>query len=69
VLRFIAIVGDGPLLLLITGAMGDAGFYSTTAALVESEDLRKYTTDDKDYVIKYFMRLMDHVSTEALRFY
>jgi pimeloyl-ACP methyl ester carboxylesterase len=26
--------GNGPLLLLITGAMGDAGFYSSTAELL-----------------------------------
>jgi hypothetical protein len=38
-------------------------------ALEESEDLRKYTIDNKDYVVKYFMSLKDHVNTEGLRFY
>lgn len=37
--------------------------------LEESEDLRKYAIDDKDYVVKYFMRLKDYVNTEGLRFY
>jgi hypothetical protein len=37
--------------------------------LEESEDLRKYAIDDKDYVVKYFMSLKDHVNTEGLRFY
>jgi hypothetical protein len=34
-------------------------------ALEESEDLRKYTIDDKDYVVKYFMSLKDHVNTKG----
>jgi hypothetical protein len=38
-------------------------------ALEESEDLRKYTIYDKDYVVNYFMSLKDHVNTEGLRFY
>jgi hypothetical protein len=37
--------------------------------LEESEDLRKYTIDDKDYVVKYIMSLKDHMNTEGLRFY
>jgi ABC-type uncharacterized transport system substrate-binding protein len=37
--------------------------------LEENEDLRKYAIDDKDYVVKYFMSLKDHVSREGLRFY
>jgi pimeloyl-ACP methyl ester carboxylesterase len=29
--------GDGPLLLLITGGMGDAGFYSSAAEILADE--------------------------------
>jgi hypothetical protein len=38
-------------------------------ALEESEDLRKYAIDDKNCILKYFMRLKDHVNTEGLKFY
>jgi hypothetical protein len=38
-------------------------------ALQESEYLRKYSGQDKDNTINYFMKIKDKVDLEELRFY
>jgi hypothetical protein len=38
-------------------------------AFQESECLRGYSEEDKDYTVKYFMRIRDKANPEELRFY